>query len=445
MAQQAAHLRYPLITNRSVMETAVGLAPYISRIACGGVEHGLMTPNHFGDEGVIDAIAIYCKGNWLRDNIHNVNGYGALMERELLCAEYGSVANASTRERCREWFLRGIRYYILCSDDATALDVPAEPVGVVDIANEQEVFDFIENIELAYGRRLAGVTRFPVTFEQAYDYAIVEGARRRDAGHNLNLTAIVVTALIAIIKRGNVTPEAIEKVEQACRDQIGKVIAIQHELVNRHYTLYTPAMSPVNIRGIVVRLLDIIPAAAIKLRTMVEQCAYSGLSTYVMIREAIAKYADFEWGVVEVLYPGQFRAYHDAVTTIAGNKYFAFRHGSMGNAASTKYAILGWTARSLLIESGDQPELKKYGGRYNRKKYPRIEPVITAYVHRPLAVDDEGGIVEPNHAFWANCRNYINEARNWIIASENHVEENGPPVGPLMWNGLGDAPAAPLA
>lgn len=439
---QANAVSLPLFTNNAVMQHALALPPYISRIACGRVNYRALSEARLGEQEVIDIIGVYCKGNWLRDNHHIPERYTGNVEKELLCGEYGSIINAATQDQSRAWFLTAIRYYIYYTDEAQQLEADPNPQIGFQVGDGENDHGTIHQGLVGAEEYIHDgneLTRFPTTFEEAYEYAVNEGAHRRAGGVHLDVTSTVVTSLVSIIKRGNITPEAIDKIQENCNVQIGKKVVIPEQIVKSHYSLYTPAMTPDNIRRVVNRLLEIVPVGAIKIRTMVQQSAYSGLSSYVCVKDAIAKFADFRWGVVEALHPGQFRAYHDALITIGGNQYYAFRHGAMGNAASTKYAILGWTARSLLIESGEQPELKKYAGAYKRNKYPRIAAAIHTYVNRPLAVNEDGAANNPDHAFWNNCRQFMAGARDWVVQAEAAVEDNQP-VPPLVFNELGEIP-----
>lgn len=430
--------RFPLFMHQSVIDQAVGLPAHIGRIACGSVSYDSLTPDRFGEDHVIDTIGVYCKGNWLRENHHIEDKYTANIEKEMLCGEYGSIMAGTTQDQARQWFLTGIRYYMYYSEGATQINYQEEPENAFEIDNAHTVHQGL----LANGVYIndgEGVMKFPGTFEEAYRYAVREGEHRRENDINLDVTSTVITTLVSLVKRGNITPEAIEKIQENCRTQIGKRVVIPENIVKTHYSLYTPNMSPANIRLIVVRLLAIVPASAIKIRTMVQQCAFSGLSSYVCVKDALGKFADFQWGVVEALFPGQLRAFHDALITIGGNQYYAFRHGAMGHAASTNYAILGWTARSLLIETGVQPELKRYGGGYKKNKYPRIAAAIQTYVERPLAVGEDGAVHDAAHPFWTNCLEYLANARAWVVLAEAAVEAEQEPAA-FDFGNLGPIP-----
>lgn len=279
-----------------------------------------------------------------------------------LCGEYGGLRSEITQADARAYFIRGIRYYCLYGEPLAAflLDQAlqeAAPAALVPQTDAQLVTALnnatipritIENAEVW----------FPTSIAQAYNYAVAEAQRKRAGGTIIDVASIIVTIVAALSRRGTMTEEFIQKTVEACRAQFSRNIVITSDIASMYFNSYTPGMTPADIGQVFIQLRDQTPLTAIKVRTMIEQAEDSGLSTFVIIKDAMMKYQAFPWGVVEALYPGQFLAYRNASVAIAGNPYYAYRHGGMGDAAATKYAVLGWTARSLFIETGDQPPMK---------------------------------------------------------------------------------------
>lgn len=427
----------PIINQALVVETAIGTPAYYARNCCRFVNHRRFTLPRFHEVGVADMIAVYCKGNFLRENFQNPERFSTSVALTTLCGEYGGLRAEVTQEDARTNFIRAIRFYIIYGDPMTGFnrDVPAgqERAAATNCPTQVLFINALNDNGIGRVTHAQIDTDLPTTINEAYNYSLNEAAAKRDDNQVVDITSVIVTVITSLARQGNMTEDFIIKTQQACLEQFGRKVIINREVAKLYYSIYTPNMTPTDIARVFTSLLPLIPMNAIKVRTVVEQAQFCGLSNYVIIRDASNKYATFEWGIVEALYPGQFANYRAASIAIAGNPYYSYRHGGMGDAASTRYAVLGWTARSLLIETGDQPELNRYGNGYNRNKYPRIAHAIRTFVNRPLPVNDDGTLVQPGHDYWTSCRDYIQQVSNYNTQARAAVENNQ------------DVPAMPVA
>lgn len=442
MAQPVMPL--PIINQHLVVDSALGTPAYYARNCCRFIDHHRLAPGRFHDIGVADIIAIYCKGNFLREHFQNPERYSNSVALTTLCGEYGGLRAEMTQADARTNFIRAIRYYIIYGERMTPYNrnIPEgeQRVAATNCATQLALVNALNNHDVHRVTQAQIDVDLPRTIEEAYAYARTEAATKRDDNQIVDVTSVIVTVITSLARQGNMTEDFIIKTQQACLEQFGRRVIINREVARLYYSIYTPRMTPTDISRVFTSLLPQIPMNAIKIRTVVEQARFCGLSNYVIIRDASNKYATFEWGIVEALYPGQFANYRAASIAIAGNPYYSYRHGGMGDAASTRYAILGWTARSLLIETGDQPELNRYGNGYNRNKYPRIAQAIRRFVNRPLPVNEDGNLVMPGHEYWTSCRDYIQQVSNYNTQAMAAVENEQPL--PVMPEAI-DIPATP--
>lgn len=422
----ADEMPLPIINQPHVVQEAIGTPAYYGRNCCRFVDHRRLAPERFHEVGVADIIYVYCKGNFLREHFQNPERFNNVVALTTLCGEYGGLRGMVPVAEARENFVRAIRYYIIYGDENVDYNAPQvngqRPVAT-NCPTQVNLIDAINNHEVVRVTHGPDIDAdLPTNIDQAYQYALNEAANRRNNNHVVDVTSVIVTVIASLTKQGNMTEDFIAKTQQACVEQFGRRVVINRDVAKQYYAIYTPSMTPTDIRRVFVSLLPLVPLNAIRIRTMIEQAQFCGLSNYIIIRDAIGKYGTFQWGIVEALYPGQLVNYRRACLAIAGNPYYSFRHGGMGDAASTKYAILGWTARSLLIETGDQPELMRYGNGYNRNKYPRLANAIRRYVDRPLPVNQDGVPIDPENGYWGACQDYMRQLAEYNTQAMAAVE-----------------------
>ena len=108
-----------------------------------------------------------------------------------------------------------------------------------------------------------------------------------------------------------------------------------------------------------------IPARALRIRLLVQQAAYSGLTCLITIGRYMRRFPNFPWHKVWSLYHDEMTNFAAAVAVVNGNKYYGFAK-DLGVAKSTKYKDVAWIAKELLIRLNGEVSLTRYGG------WPRV-------------------------------------------------------------------------
>lgn len=419
----------PIIGMPRVISTAVGRAPYLDRTVCRYVNFESLTEARFYEPLNIGIITAYTRGNWLRENYENPLGFSDRIRIGGICGEYGAFKSTPATGACRQDFIMAMRYYLAFVEGAVQPAFEHEPV--VALNENRTLIEQLEDVTLRVVMQNGLQVFVPGTMAEAYECAIAQIPSLKEENLVPPVTDIVVCLFVAITKRSQTTDAYLDKVRDAVKAQIGRDVRLNSQVIQDYYSHYVTNTDPEFIREFMRAILLLIPPQAIVLRNMVEQSRMSGLTSYVLIRQALQQYADFEWGVVEVIRPGSFGAFRDAAVAIGGDEYYAFRTTGMGNAAATKYPVLAWTARSLLIESGGNNTLKAYGPRYNKQQYPRIAAAIERYVNRPLAVNDDGTLALPDDDYWEQARAYAATLTTYITDATTARNANAePPANP---------------
>lgn len=434
-----ANFQLPMIATGTVIASAIGRQGCYGRVSCRYVNHGNLTATTFHHPDVIGLASVYAQGNWLRDNYETHDRFNGTLRSLLVCGEYGAIMNAPTVNEARANFITGIRYFVSIVPGAAPMvrenaEVPVagEARGALELLSDHTV----GCITLINGV----VIQLPRTIEEAYNLALLQVPIIADGGNLPTVTDTITMVIIALTKRSNVTSAFTTKVARSMQSQVGRSVKLNDEVIQRYYTLFTPAMSSDNIRAVFTALIPMIPAEAIVLQNMVSQAKNSGLTNYLLILQALEEHSDFEWGTVEAVKRGQFAAFRNAAVAVAGDEYYAFRQGGMGNVASTKYAVLAWTARSLLIESGDNETLRQYGGKYTPNEFPRIAAAIRTYLARPGLINNNGTVQQPNHGYWNAIKEYGMRIREYVAEATNSRNNNEQMPADVEVPNFGDEP-----
>lgn len=191
------------------------------------------------------------------------------------------------------------------------------------------------------------------------------------------LTFIVVTYL-AVLKRGNMTQQFLDKVVNGVREDLGVAsMNINPETCQTLYRVFGSQINDQNIPVITARWSGLLPEQALRLRLTVTQASGSGLTALVVIGVAILKYPDFRWLKIKALFPGEFAAFDTARAAVGNNVWYGFRH-DLGPVKSTLYKNLAYVAKELLIKIDGKGTLNQYRGWTNAPKYRAILDTMIA-------------------------------------------------------------------
>lgn len=331
-----------------------------------------------------------------------------------LMGEYAGLMNAyGDQVACRDHFTYIVRSLLAYTQipacrfftDAHRThnqDMAAEnpPVEVVahGVSRAQYTTATSENLQIDHIRAAEGVslilTSLPTTFADAYAQLQRIAQVQIMQGTNYPaLSDIHVSSLFAVCKRGQATPEYIQRTVEAMRTDTGINVNIDAQAVTMFYNLgIQTRITPEHARSLVALLTARLPMNAIKMRNLVEQMVNSGLTAMCVILSAIRDFPGFPWGVVENEKAGELASFQRACRIVAGDVYYAYRPGSLQDAAQTRYKVLFWVARNLYVKSGKAPTLAQYGnanaGRQNL--YQRISRVIDTYLERQGTIQNDG-------------------------------------------------------
>jgi hypothetical protein len=423
MAQ--ALVNVPVFGNRFI-ENAYAVNPLQAYLTLRGIHNAPFIDGDYSTSLVAPIAQVFAIGSWIYYN----NGVNPTVSQRnaTVFGELGGTIPILPENQARSRFVAAIRSYILlCNDGQKSLAAPAAGF-IANNDNQVNVQNLLWNTVMEHINNpvvvsivLAGqpAITLPSTFGLAYAYASTEALRLSRTPGGITNLFVNVNVTVALCKRGNFTEEFAEKVRTGLNNDIGKLIDVNPEECAAYYNLYLPELTPISAQNVFAHISPLIPARAIRIRTTIMQAAGSGLTMFNLILAAFNRFPDFDWGIIEALFPGQFAAYHAATVAVNGNQYYAFRKTPMGDAASTKYNYLAWTARSLFIESGIQRHLRAYGAPYRNNQYPALAQAIRRYLNRDTAIDEEGNILQPNHEYWANTQEYKND----LVGYANYLQQ----------------------
>lgn len=207
---------------------------------------------------------------------------------------------------------------------------------------------------------------------------------------------ILVVSYVAAAKRGNLGDNAQNKIVTSIREELNVNVVLSEEVVNLTFRYFMKGINELNAAHTFQTLADNVPDIGMRIILLLNQAAWSGLTIYVIVRDAMRLYANFPWYQVELATNGQMTNWCNASLAIAANPFYGFK-ADLGEAKSTLYKGPGYVAKELLVKiKGDLP-LRQYrglGGAIPGKA--RLDQLIQTYVAERLAVDGNNVAVPPD-------------------------------------------------
>lgn len=114
-----------------------------------------------------------------------------------------------------------------------------------------------------------------------------------------------------------------------------------------------------NIADVFIRWTALIGQKSLRLALTIQQAAGTGLTTLIVIGNAIKSYPDFDWAQVRLHFPQEWNNFTRAVQVVNNNPYYGYRK-DLGVVKSTLYKNLSYIAKELLIKVGGQQSLTQY-------------------------------------------------------------------------------------
>lgn len=167
----------------------------------------------------------------------------------------------------------------------------------------------------------------------------------------------LVTAYIACLKSGTVSPLYLTKITSGVLDDLGRNIVLQSGPIKSTYQMCGKYINETNAEPIFNRWLELMPAEANRLILSIGQAAGHGLTAFTTIGRALRKYPSFYWQKMSELFAGEFTKFWAAVRLVNGNRYYGFRKGD-NSCAAVQFLNLAYASSQLLIQVGGESDLK---------------------------------------------------------------------------------------
>lgn len=214
---------------------------------------------------------------------------------------------------------------------------------------------------------------------------IIEGASTILPGDAKWLTgaSLTSTTIVAIAKRGSLTPEHQAKIVDGLKAALNVAsINIPYLTCKRYYEKYGQLINGTNAERVFERFRLTVPTELIIIRNVVMQSVGAGLTTFITITRAFRQFPTFPW---DRLYPritGDFTNYRAAQTAIGDNLYYGFS-ANAGAASAKRFPSLAHTAFELCIKVGGDRPLRDYEGKpRNVPEKQYITRLIQEYIDR---------------------------------------------------------------
>lgn len=167
----------------------------------------------------------------------------------------------------------------------------------------------------------------------------------------------------ALAKRGTGSEDVLVKVSTGIQEELGVGIRFDSKALVFIYKHFLTGVDETNAADIFGTYYSNLPAIALRLRLLLEQSVYSGLTCFALIGRALHQYPTFYWREIDQLLLGQFENFATARVRVAGNPYYGFS-SELGSVKSTKYKGLTYVAIQLLEKLSGERSLRRYEGIY---------------------------------------------------------------------------------
>nr|QMP82322.1 nucleocapsid protein [Coleopteran chu-related virus OKIAV151] len=201
--------------------------------------------------------------------------------------------------------------------------------------------------------------------------------------------ALIANITVSICKRGTISDQFVQKIEQGIQNDLGKQVILNADAIRQYYSHFGKFINSQNIRAIAGRWNALIPQQALRLSLTVQQIAGGGLTAFVTIGRAMRLYNDFPWAEIAAIMPADFTNYTNAVRAVNGNLYYGF-NADLGPARSTLYKNLAYVGKELLVKVGGEAALNRYAGWTRRvPDQARVDVLIAEYEQQHGMINDE--------------------------------------------------------
>lgn len=246
-----------------------------------------------------------------------------------------------------------------------------------DAASQQKITNIkaglIVDAELGYGLiapYLLGSAPAPAAVQCAGDLTgniDIVAAQVDWDGLVRNITArnCLVAALVALSKRGTITPAFRAKVIQDIRQEMNLSVYMDDTVVANVYHSFGRWVTPELAQALLSTWGSQLPNEAQRLRLILDRAGGSGLTSMIIVGKAVSLFPDFPWGRLNAFpdFLPEFTRVKIAMETVQDDGYFMYNHTANTQICKgTAYPSLVYVGKTLLESHMGMLTLRSYGG-----------------------------------------------------------------------------------
>lgn len=208
-------------------------------------------------------------------------------------------------------------------------------------------------------------------------------ARSDDVSRRTLALTIYVIFVSSIAKMGTVSRGWLNKVFTQIRNELTMTMndLTAEAIKTCWFAIGTIVKSvPAEIATAVQNWDDIIPQQALRVRLIIQQSRYTGVTSAYTVYKAIKAYPLFNWALVDHLVHAEFEAAIKAIKAIDDNPYIGYDDTKMAVIKATNYPTVAWVAKTLLVEVGGDLALNNARCFTNAPQFGnQLQAAITAF------------------------------------------------------------------
>lgn len=238
------------------------------------------------------------------------------------------------------------------------------------------------------------------SFEWCYE-RMVNLVEHIPANRMISNTWAAIHGIVAIAKRGKMTANFVNKVQEACSDYGG---GFKADICTAFFDAYGPCLDAEKAQAVAAYWSAFIP---LPLRITIQQTPISGLTAIITIGRAIKTFSTFPWAKVRDIYGGEFANALAALRAINNNPYYGMNQVN-NIAASTRFKNLAYWSKELLVKVDGDVALNHHMG-WTRTKSITMTQIINTFIKERAALrereptpEDVAAVAEINLAIAAN-------------------------------------------
>lgn len=228
-----------------------------------------------------------------------------------------------------------------------------DAVGAAGAAGHEPARNAIPDLEMHLGN--AGWADRDMTAVQAMRILSELGRDFIRSSPTLPLKLLVLNT-VAVLKKGNASPEFCNKIVTGVCDDLAADIALAPEEIDQVAKPFRHRINREVAQDVIEDWLRWTPETALRLRLTIMQCAFEGLTGFTTIQRTIREHPSFPWGQVCSIpkMGGQMTSY-TRITGVINDNCFAGFNQDISDIGIKNYHDLASACKDILRRcSGDQ-------------------------------------------------------------------------------------------